>query len=418
MTHRENGRFTRTIVNRLWHRLMGRGIVHPVDSMQSEPWHPDLLDFLAEHLVESGYDLKRTMALIASSQAYQSRAQVAEAPADEATKPFAGPRAKRLTAEQFVDAIWQLTGTAPRKMDAPVARGGSAGGGAGEALTASWIWGASARDGGVPPAGEVVTFRREIDLAGPVARAAAVVSCDNEFRLWVNGVEVSHSGNWEQMTPVDLTEALRPGLNTLVIEAKNGGAGPNPAGLFFEARVKLADGSMTHVVSDGAWSWQAGAVGAAGSPAPAIMVPALEAWAAVAAAQAPGQLAEGLQSEVRMVRAVLMNSDMLMRALGRPNREQIVSMRPNDLTTLEAIDLSNGQTLAEALSKGAQRLAARPWPDATALVRHLYLSAVSRPPTADEMSLLAPTLGTPVAAQAIEDVLWALCMTPEFQLVR
>ena len=48
MTHpEENGRFTRTIVNRLWHRLMGRGIVHPVDAMQTEPWSADLLDFLA-----------------------------------------------------------------------------------------------------------------------------------------------------------------------------------------------------------------------------------------------------------------------------------------------------------------------------------------------------------------------------------
>src|SRR5690606_692829 len=53
MTHPENGRFTRTIVNRLWHRLMGRGIVHPVDAMDTAPWSNDLLDFLAVHLQES-----------------------------------------------------------------------------------------------------------------------------------------------------------------------------------------------------------------------------------------------------------------------------------------------------------------------------------------------------------------------------
>ena len=415
MTHRDNGRFTRTIVNRLWHRLMGRGIVHPVDAMQSEPWHPDLLDFLAEHLVDSGYDLKRTLALIATSQAYQSRAQVAATPAEEAATPFAGPRAKRLTAEQFVDAIWQLTGTAPRKFDAPVARGGAKSP-AGEALAAEWIWGDSARDGGVPAAGEALVFRREIQVDGPVARAAAAVTCDNEFRLLVNGVEVARSENWEQVTLADLGEALRPGANEIVVEAKNSGAGPNPAGLFFEARIKRSDGSIQRVVSDGAWTWQPAA---GGRPArPAVVVPALGAWAQVAAAQAPGVLADGLQAETRMVRAVLMNSDMLMRALGRPNREQIVSMRPNDLTTLEAIDLSNGRILAEALAKGAERLAARPWTDGAALVRHLYLSALSRPPTAEELSVLAPTLELPIAARAVEDALWALCMTPEFQLVR
>ena len=54
MTHPENGRFTRTLVNRLWHRLMGHGIVHPLDAMQSEPWSADLLDALANHFQQTG----------------------------------------------------------------------------------------------------------------------------------------------------------------------------------------------------------------------------------------------------------------------------------------------------------------------------------------------------------------------------
>ena len=82
MTDRENGRFTRTIVNRLWHRLMGRGIVHPVDAMQTEPWSADLLDYLAVDLVDNGYDLKSTLRLIATSQAYQSQAVSLDAAAD------------------------------------------------------------------------------------------------------------------------------------------------------------------------------------------------------------------------------------------------------------------------------------------------------------------------------------------------
>ena len=54
MTTRDNGRLTRTIVNRLWHRLMGRGIVHPVDAMANEPWNADLLDYLAVDLADHG----------------------------------------------------------------------------------------------------------------------------------------------------------------------------------------------------------------------------------------------------------------------------------------------------------------------------------------------------------------------------
>ncbi len=119
MTHADNGRFARTIVNRLWHRLMGRGLVHPVDAMQSEPWNADLLDFLAVDLADRQYDLKRTLRLIASSSAYQSQSQVVEHGTDAAGYVYAGPRAKRLTAEQFVDALWQLTGAATARYNAP-----------------------------------------------------------------------------------------------------------------------------------------------------------------------------------------------------------------------------------------------------------------------------------------------------------
>ena len=62
-----------------------------------------------------------------------------------------------------------------------------------------------------------------------------------------------------------------------------------------------------------------------------------------------------------MVRASLLKSDPMMRALGRPNRDQIVSMRPNDLTTLEAMELANGSILAKTLSAGAENLLKRRW---------------------------------------------------------
>ena len=61
MTSPENGRFTRTIANRLWNRLLGHGIAHPVDAMGAEPWSEDLLDHLATFLSESGHDLKKLM---------------------------------------------------------------------------------------------------------------------------------------------------------------------------------------------------------------------------------------------------------------------------------------------------------------------------------------------------------------------
>ena len=74
LTGSNNGRLARTIVNRLWARFMGRGLVEPIDDMEQAAWHPDLLDWLAEDMVAHGYDLKRTMTVILTSKAYQAEA--------------------------------------------------------------------------------------------------------------------------------------------------------------------------------------------------------------------------------------------------------------------------------------------------------------------------------------------------------
>ena len=73
VTHPDNGRFPRTIANRIWQRLMGRGIVHPVDVMANEPWREDLLDYLAYLPRRPDYDLKKLIEHIVTSRTYQSR---------------------------------------------------------------------------------------------------------------------------------------------------------------------------------------------------------------------------------------------------------------------------------------------------------------------------------------------------------
>ena len=247
ITHPENGRTTRTITNRLWQRLMGRGIVHPVDAMQSPPWNEDLLDFLAVNLAENHYDLKQTLRLICLSEAYQSKAESFDSAPRESEYVYQGPRPKRLTAEELTDAIWQICGTAPAKFDAPV---------------------------------------------------------------------------------------------------------PREAG---------------------------------GKP---------------------------------MVRASLMKSDLLMRTLGRPNREQIVSTRPDDLTTLEAMDLNNGEILDKRLAKGAKALLGRKFPSSSEFASHVWLAALSREPTTEELDLSVSLLGGKPDVTSTQDFLWSIFMLPEFQIIR
>lgn len=432
MTHPENGRFTRTIVNRLWYKLMGRGIVHPLDAMQSEPWNSDLLDMLASHLADNKYDLKSVLYLIATSEAYQSRCVIRTADAAERAAEgfvYRGPLPRRMTAEQFLDSVWQITGAAPSAIDAPVIRSAVAAeeANAGESeLTAQWIWGDSAANGQAPAAGETISLRTQLSLPDDVAQAGAVMTCDNGFTLFVNGREVKKGTEWTRPEGIPLRGLLRKGDNTVVIVASNGGNGPNAAGLFFEARVKLINGEQRTIASDDSWQFNAnspktneGRLGViAGDWKPVTVVPALDVWTKVVQSTGPNLLMLAISDELQMVRASLLKNDFLMRSLGRPFREQIVSMRPTEFTTLEAIDLSNGATLASYLAKGANNLSDQ-WPDDNAaLVEYLFQFALSRKPTNEEQTILGAALSTRPNPQEIEDVLWAIFMMPEFLLVR
>ena len=424
MTHPENGRFTRTIVNRLWQRMLGRGIVHPVDAMQSEPFSADLLDYLAVHLSDNGYDLKQTLELIATSHIYQSRTQVLDAGADEGSYVFAGPRARRLTAEQFVDAVWQLTETAPAKFDAPVLRGKpDPDAAARQPVSGKWIW--SRADSGSAAAGETVAFRKQISVQEVPAQAVAVATCDNEYVLYVNGQRVHAGENWQAPDVIPLTSRLKAGENTLLIVAKNAGNAPNPAGLIFEARLTQADGSASSVGTDDSWEWTSKLPNAKGRYAkepgdwkPAALVAAPQVWDSQLGGAIAGLFARAAGAPNLMVRASLVKSDFLMRSLGRPNRDQIVTVRPNELTTLEAIDLSNGQILAEMLERGSKNLLERKWESPENFVQWLYQFALSRGPTPLERQVLTETLGTQLTEQGVQDALWTVLMLPEFQLVR
>ncbi|HEY6391273.1 MAG TPA: DUF1549 domain-containing protein [Bryobacteraceae bacterium] len=111
-TETRNGRMPRTIVNRVWARLLGRGLVADVDDMDGEPWSPELLDWLAADFVEHGYDLKHLIATIMTSRAYQLPA--VHRPAKEIKDyVFQGPEVRRMTAEEFADALSAVTGEWP-----------------------------------------------------------------------------------------------------------------------------------------------------------------------------------------------------------------------------------------------------------------------------------------------------------------
>lgn len=108
-TDPRNGRLARTLVNRVYAKLLGRGIVEDSDDMDSEPWSPALLDWLASDFVSSGYDPRHLIRTIITSNAYQLPA-VTGSDTQPAKFVFRGPELRRLSAEQFTDAVASITG--------------------------------------------------------------------------------------------------------------------------------------------------------------------------------------------------------------------------------------------------------------------------------------------------------------------
>lgn len=125
ITHPENPLTRRVLVNRLWHHHFGQGIVNTPSDFGlggDRPSHPELLDWLANELLRSGWSLKRLHKLIVMSAAYQQQSTL---PNDTASRLDAQNRLlwrrnpRRLDAESVHDAVLSVAGTLNPAMGGP-----------------------------------------------------------------------------------------------------------------------------------------------------------------------------------------------------------------------------------------------------------------------------------------------------------
>lgn len=106
VTAPQNKRFPQVFVNRIWKRLMGAGLVEPADDWEGkEASHPELLDWLANRLVESDYDWRMIVKEIMLSDAYQRVPIGNNRDSIPSDRYFRAPERRRLSAEQIVDAL-------------------------------------------------------------------------------------------------------------------------------------------------------------------------------------------------------------------------------------------------------------------------------------------------------------------------
>ncbi len=114
----ERAFFARALVNRVWSRLFGQGLVMPLDQMHSAspPSHPELLEWLARDFAEHGYDLRRLLRGLVLSQAYarSSRWEGEEGPPP---RLFAVAQVRPLTPTQLATSL-RLAATDPEDLPA------------------------------------------------------------------------------------------------------------------------------------------------------------------------------------------------------------------------------------------------------------------------------------------------------------
>jgi hypothetical protein len=111
ITAPDNTRFPRVVVNRLWERLFGAGLIDTAHDWEGkEASHPELLAWLGRELVAQDYDLKHVLRLMLNSDAYQRAAVGHNLEAGPDERLFHAPERRRLAAEQVVDAMHVAAG--------------------------------------------------------------------------------------------------------------------------------------------------------------------------------------------------------------------------------------------------------------------------------------------------------------------
>lgn len=120
----ENPLTARVMVNRIWARLFGTGLVETEEDFGVQglpPTHPELLDWLSVDFRENGWSLKKLLRTIALSATYRQSATLTEQKiaADPGNRSLSrGPRF-RLSAEMVRDQALAVSGLLTRKLGGP-----------------------------------------------------------------------------------------------------------------------------------------------------------------------------------------------------------------------------------------------------------------------------------------------------------
>ena len=403
ITSPENGRFARTVVNRYWRKLLGRGLVEPPDDLDAEPWDADLLDWLAVDFVDNGYDLKLLLRRIMTSRAYQMPSVAAPANAHD-PYIFRGPVSRRLTAEQFVDAVSSLTGewrALPNNDGRPTSYG------------RDWRLESNplTRSLGRPIRDQVYTDRNQdattlqaLELVNgrtlaTLLRRGAVrlhegASTAAPLNIFDSGI-VGSSPDAKTVADIDIDISGVPELWLLIEDAGTRDRAKTIAG-WSEAQLITSDGSSVPL----------SALPAAPGTRAAQIRTKDERRRESVIAPVPSAIRYDISGKnfVRFRATAAVDADSLIYHIAARVRFFIFGSRPDPQQLVRV----EGEVPVP-----------RPPPSlrGDALIGRVYRHALSREPNESEVAIAREFL-LDGGAEGVEDLLWAILMSPEFQLVQ
>ncbi len=112
MTSADNQYFAMSYANRIWGYLTGTGVIEPLDDIRAgnPPSNPELLSYLTQEFISSGFNVRHLMQVICKSRTYQLSLATNQWNEDDKIN-YSHAKARRLSAEALYDAIYAVTGT-------------------------------------------------------------------------------------------------------------------------------------------------------------------------------------------------------------------------------------------------------------------------------------------------------------------
>ena len=120
VTHAKNGHFARAAVNRVWALMLGRPLVEPVDNIEADVWAPGALQILADDFAAHGFDLRRMIRVIASTEVFRLDSAADRELTEEDDRAWAAFPLIRLRPEQVVGSVIQASSVTTIDLDSHI----------------------------------------------------------------------------------------------------------------------------------------------------------------------------------------------------------------------------------------------------------------------------------------------------------